>query len=216
VSKHKHGSSVLRSTGGLRHAQSGARPGRAHPPTVPLRAQLTRHVCALLGLGSCGAVRVLRECQMCCSEPPFSECVHCFACSNRSTIHASDWIGCQGITYALAMLDLPRCDRCGLRARVSSKCQKGTCICKDIQSDLARVRARGGQLRLGEGSHDHCDAGQPRSHPNGDRIRPPRRVARRGPKTPLPGKISSTGPESGCTGAEDPQTCAASSIIPKT
>jgi hypothetical protein len=132
VSKHKHGSSLLRSTGGLRHAQSGARPGRAHPPTVPLRAQLARHVCALLGLGSCGAVRVLRAGQMCCSEPPFSECVHCFACSNRSTIHASDWIGYQGITYALAVLELPRCDRCGLRARVSSKCQKGTCIVKDV------------------------------------------------------------------------------------
>jgi hypothetical protein len=124
VSKDKHGSSVLRSTGGLQHAQSGARPGRAHPPTVPLRAQLARHVCALLGLCSCGAARVRREWQMCCSEPPYSECVHCFACSNRSTIHASDWIRCHGIAHALAVLELPRCDQCGLRARVSSKCQR--------------------------------------------------------------------------------------------
>jgi hypothetical protein len=188
-SKHKHGSSVLRSTGGLQHAQSGAREGRAHPSTVPLRAQLVPHVCALLGLCSCGAVCVPREWQMCCSEPPFSECVHCFACSSRSTIHASYWIGCHGIAHALAVLELRRCDRCGLRARMSCKCQKATCICKDIQSDLARERARGGQLRLGEGDHGNCEASRARSHLNGGRIRPPRRVARRGPKSPRGGKI---------------------------
>jgi hypothetical protein len=79
---------------------------------------------------------------MCCSEPPLSECVHCFACSSRSTIYASYWIGCHGIAHALAVLELRRCDRCGLRARMSSECQK-TCICKNIQSDLARERAKG-------------------------------------------------------------------------